>query len=158
MADSPSLFRPQGEPGPPGHEPTDIGIRRIVNAATSLVIVCVGTLVLVGWIMRDFRSRERTIEASRPPSFSDDRGLFPEPRLQENPRAELLKMRQADAASLSNYGWIDRKSKIARIPIDRAMEVLAKQDQARTDADVKSAKEATPAADSKAPAKPGGEK
>ena len=38
-------------------------------------------------------------------------------------RAEKLKVVQEEAKSLTSYGWIDKNKGIARIPIDRAMEL-----------------------------------
>jgi hypothetical protein len=38
-------------------------------------------------------------------------------------RAEKLKAVQEEAKSLTSYGWIDKNKGIARIPIDRAMEL-----------------------------------
>ncbi len=35
--------------------------------------------------------------------------------------------RDREAAELESYGWIDRKSGIVRIPIDRAMDLLAQR-------------------------------
>ena len=36
-------------------------------------------------------------------------------------------MRRAEDALLKNYGWIDQKTGIVRIPVDRAIELLAKR-------------------------------
>ena len=37
----------------------------------------------------------------------------------------LERLRAADDATLTSYGWVDRKSGIVRIPIDRAIDLLA---------------------------------
>jgi cytochrome c oxidase cbb3-type subunit III len=39
--------------------------------------------------------------------------------------APLAELRAAEDAALHSYGWVDRATGIVRIPIDRAMEVLA---------------------------------
>ena len=36
-------------------------------------------------------------------------------------------MREEERDRLSSYGWVDRKAGIARIPVDRAIEILAKK-------------------------------
>ncbi|MCL6508251.1 MAG: hypothetical protein K6T59_14635, partial [Bryobacteraceae bacterium] len=54
-------------------------------------------------------------------------GLPPAPRLQVDPATDLENLRKAEAAVLNSYGWVDRKAGIVRIPIDRAMEVLAER-------------------------------
>jgi hypothetical protein len=38
-------------------------------------------------------------------------------------RAEKLKAVQEEAKTLTNYGWIDKNKGVARVPIDRAMEL-----------------------------------
>jgi hypothetical protein len=49
----------------------------------------------------------------------------PEPRLQIDPGGDLVTMRRAEDVLLRSYGWIDRPSGTVRIPIDRAMDLLA---------------------------------
>jgi hypothetical protein len=118
-------YRPQGEPGAHGHEPTDDDIRKVLASAAALVVVCICALTFLSWLMRGYQSEQRAGDSTRPPLFADDRGQFPEPRLQENPHADLRAMRAADHAELSSYGWVDRKSGIAKIPIGRAIEIVA---------------------------------
>jgi hypothetical protein len=36
-------------------------------------------------------------------------------------------MRAAEDAALDSYGWVDKDAGIVRIPVDRAMEILAKK-------------------------------
>ena len=40
---------------------------------------------------------------------------------------ELRQMRAAEEAVLNSYGWVDKDSGRVRIPIERAMEILAKK-------------------------------
>ena len=37
---------------------------------------------------------------------------------------QAAELRASDRAALSSYGWIDRKQGVARVPIDRAMELI----------------------------------
>jgi hypothetical protein len=53
--------------------------------------------------------------------------LLPEPRLETLPGASLARLRAEEDAELSTYGWIDRSNKIIRIPIERAMELIAQR-------------------------------
>jgi hypothetical protein len=41
----------------------------------------------------------------------------------------LAEKRRAEDATLTSYAWIDRSNGIVRIPIDRAMELLAERAQ-----------------------------
>jgi hypothetical protein len=50
---------------------------------------------------------------------------FPEPRLQTTPLSDLEKLQSAQAARIGRYGWIDPGKGLYRIPIQRAMEIVA---------------------------------
>jgi hypothetical protein len=47
--------------------------------------------------------------------------------LQIDAHNELRQMRVAEDAMLNSYGWVDKDSGRVRIPIERAMEILAKK-------------------------------
>jgi hypothetical protein len=49
----------------------------------------------------------------------------PEPRLQTDPGRDLGDMRRAEDSLLGSYTWIDRQTGTVRIPIDRAMDLVA---------------------------------
>ena len=51
----------------------------------------------------------------------------PEPLLQTNPGQHLATMRRAEDSLLQGYAWIDRQSGTVRIPIARAMDLIAAQ-------------------------------
>lgn len=53
--------------------------------------------------------------------------LPPEPRLEVDPEGNLLALRRKEEALLNGYGWVDRSKGIVRIPIGRAMDLLAKR-------------------------------
>ena len=48
----------------------------------------------------------------------------PTPNLQNQPFKDIYMLRQGEAEKLTSYGWVDKEGGIARIPIDRAMEVM----------------------------------
>jgi hypothetical protein len=50
---------------------------------------------------------------------------FPQPRLEENEIRQLNQVLQAQNETLATYGWVDEKAGVVRIPIDRAMEIVA---------------------------------
>jgi hypothetical protein len=54
--------------------------------------------------------------------------------LQVQPQTDLERMRATEEAILNSYGWVDREAGIVRIPIDRAMEVLAARASSATPA------------------------
>ena len=50
----------------------------------------------------------------------------PQPRLEANPAADLAAERRREEGMLEGYAWVDRERGVARIPVQRAMEVLAR--------------------------------
>ena len=52
---------------------------------------------------------------------------FPEPRLETNERTEIRDFRLKEEQTLNSYGWVDQKAGVVRIPIDRAMQLLAQR-------------------------------
>jgi hypothetical protein len=58
---------------------------------------------------------------------------FPAPRLQADPAADLHAFRAEQERALKGYGWTDREHGLARIPVDRAMQILARRGAAAYD-------------------------
>lgn len=52
---------------------------------------------------------------------------FPEPQLETNERTELNSVRLREEDRLSTYDYVDKDGGTVRIPIDRAMELLAER-------------------------------
>src|SRR6266550_2436867 len=58
---------------------------------------------------------------------NSDIARFPQPRLEANERLEINDFRLQEEKDLNSYDWIDQKAGIARIPIDRAMQLLSQR-------------------------------
>lgn len=52
---------------------------------------------------------------------------FPSPRLEEDERGQLSGIRLEQDDTLYSYGWVDQKTGVVRIPIERAMDLLAQR-------------------------------
>lgn len=52
---------------------------------------------------------------------------FPQPRLETNERRELNGFRKEEENILYTYGYVDKSAGTVRIPIDRAMELIAQR-------------------------------
>lgn len=52
---------------------------------------------------------------------------FPQPRLEKSERSEINQFRLQEEQSLNSYGWVDQKAEVVRIPIDRAMQLIAQR-------------------------------
>ena len=57
----------------------------------------------------------------------DEITKFPQPRLERNERAEIKDFRLKKEQTLNSYGWVDEKTGVTRIPIERAMQLVAQR-------------------------------
>ncbi len=53
--------------------------------------------------------------------------VFPNPKLEENERGQLNGILLQEEDALYSYGWIDEKAGTVRIPIERAMDLIAQR-------------------------------
>ncbi len=118
--------RPEGQDQGGGYERRDMSLRVVGIFFLGLIVGISAVLLLMAWLFDYFEAREASRDT--PPSpLAEARPLPPEPRLQVNPSVDLKAMRAAEDAALNTYGWVDRKAGIVRIPIERAMELLAER-------------------------------
>ena len=106
-----------------GHETTDINVWAVGKFAIGLVIVCAVSLGLLFGLLKFFQSREETSVANTVEPVK----LFPEPQLQKTEILDLKALHAEEDKLLNGYAWVDPKQGIVRIPVDRAIEVLAKR-------------------------------
>jgi hypothetical protein len=108
------------------YEERDVAFRPIAIAAAFLALLTVATIGLMYGLDRWLAAREvgRSAPAS-PLARTYGRQTPPSPRLQENPGRDLEALRARDQALLDGYAWVDRPSGRVRIPVERAMGLLA---------------------------------
>ena len=106
-----------------GHETTDVNIWAIGRFGIGLAVLCILTLVLLFGLFRYFQFRENTAAVK----VIDPVRTFPQPQLQTTPKLDLKEVREAEDQMLSTYGWVDQPKGVVRIPIDRAIELLAQR-------------------------------
>lgn len=107
----------------PGHEDRDVNAWAVGKFAIGLVLLCILCLgVLVGF----FKYLQTRLGPASPPAI-DARHLPPEPRLQDTPVLDLKAMRDAEDKILTSYGWVDKSKGVVRIPIDKAIDLLAQR-------------------------------
>ena len=127
-----------------GFERQDLSPKTIYVFLIGLGVAC----VLVGFVLwgayrilhvyntKQQQPQNPLVTSSRP---SDERNAsfnavheeitktIPQPRLEENERTELREFRLGEEQKLHSYGWVDQKAGVARIPIDRAMQLIAER-------------------------------
>ena len=85
-----------------------------LGLAGTLVLIVAGMYLLAKPILES----ARLLPAPELPSA---------PRLQPHPHRDLARQRAREQGNLAGYAWVDRTNGIARIPIARAMELLAQR-------------------------------
>lgn len=105
----------------------------ILGVATGFVMVLIWGLL---WALDKRRDADQTPPATRVALPEGQRKLPPEPRLQGAPAPEgpsLLPLddwivyKQMVDKQVASYSWIDRSTGLARIPVERAKELVAEQ-------------------------------
>jgi hypothetical protein len=108
------------------HEERDIAVRPIVVGGVGLVMLVVLVSAAMWFLLEAYRTRAaRESPPASPLAETYGRRLPPEPRLQTDPLADLARLRAAEDDQLHGYAWVDRQAGRVRIPIERAMEILA---------------------------------
>jgi hypothetical protein len=137
---------PQGVPEKPtpGAESSDVSIRGVLIFVGILLVTALVIHFALYFMEVHFKNRE--LKAKGPRSQQQIRSAvargmptFPEPRLQVSPPADMEAFRAKEEEALTTYGWINKSSSIVRIPIKRAMEIVAQRGlpAGRTNADEK---------------------
>ncbi len=108
-----------------GHEERDANIRGVVWFAIALIAAVVAVLFLMRWTFNALPAPQAELAA--PLSKEAATELPPEPRLQVNAPEDLRQLRLKEESVLNSYGWVDKQNRIVRIPIDRAIELLAQR-------------------------------
>ncbi|MGA2879336.1 MAG: hypothetical protein ABSG13_10335 [Bryobacteraceae bacterium] len=108
-------------PNGAGHEQSEVSVRLIVVSLAFLAVATAIVFVLVVGIFRYFYASYSTEEAtklSRPV-------IPPAPRIEVAPYEQLQQLRVKEDHILNSYAYVDKDSGVVRVPIDRAIDMLA---------------------------------
>jgi hypothetical protein len=135
-------IHPANSTGNGGYERRDIGVAPVLYF---LVGLAVAGLVVYFVAAGTYAYLEKRSEAQQAPvsplvtnAPKDTRQLsadykdylkqsFPAPQLEIDERGQLDKIRIDEEETLSSYDWVDQKAGTVRIPIDRAMDLIAQR-------------------------------
>jgi hypothetical protein len=125
-------------PTPPGakHEYTDIDPTIGYKFASWLMVAMLISAGIVYGAFLLFERQEKAAGAlaQKYPLAAGVHKDPPTPNLQNQPFKDIYQLRQGETEKLTSYGWVDKEGGVARIPIDRAMEVMLQRGfPARTD-------------------------
>jgi len=121
QGDAPDLSRPEER-----FEHRDINAWAIYKFGIALAFLCVLASALLFGLYRYFLARQGGPMPQELVNV-DARRLPPMPRLQSAPITDLKDMRAAEDQILTGYGWVDQQHGVVRIPIDRAIDLLAQR-------------------------------
>ncbi len=113
---------------PPGakYEHTDIDPAVGYKFALWLAVAMLISAALVYGAFWFFEGQHKTANAAaqKYPLAAGQAKLPPAPSLQTQPFQDVFMLRRNAESRLGSYGWVDKEGGVARIPIDRAMEVV----------------------------------
>ena len=106
------------------HEHSDVDIRAILGFGAGLIVTAAVVHLLIFVLFRYFDSREGVkVPAEYPLAATQGLREPPEPRLQTDPRQDLIDFRATEDDVLGSYGWVDKNAGVVRIPIDAAIKL-----------------------------------
>jgi hypothetical protein len=108
-------------PNGAGHEQSEVSVRLIVVSLAFLAVATAIVFVLVVGIFRYFYATYSTEEATR----LSQPVIPPQPRIEVAPYEQLQQLRIKEDHILSSYAWVDKDSGTVRVPIDKAIDLLA---------------------------------
>jgi|SRR5450432_2017708 len=132
------------------YEREDFSTATIVGSLIGLVVMCVVSFIIVVGMYRYLEKTQMEHAAANPmvPMKADTRHMtpardangnvdmsadpmevqaFPKPRLQRDDVEEMHDQLYSEEGRLQSYGWVDQDSGQARIPVSRAMELIAER-------------------------------
>ena len=105
-----------------GFEETDVNEIAVGKVGAALLLVTILAMAMLVGVFNYFKARDGGLAKTENP-----RSVFPQPQLEEKPAPELKAVRQSEDQILNTYGWVDQQKGVVRIPIDRAMDLLAER-------------------------------
>jgi hypothetical protein len=135
-------IHPANSKGNGGYERSDIGVAPVLYFLLGLLVAGLLVYFVVDGVYSYLQKRSEAQQAPVSPLVTnapaDTRKLstdykdylkqnFPAPQLEIDERSQLDKIRIAEEQTLSSYDWVDQKAGTVRIPIDRAMDLIAQR-------------------------------
>ena len=117
--------QPSPEPNQPGYETRDASPSSIGLFGLGLVVMTALVLLLLRWMFHQLEASAEKTDPVQSPLAGEQ--MPPLPRLQSQPAEDLARVRFEENERLSRYAWIDARERVVRIPIERAIEILAER-------------------------------
>jgi|SRR5271167_4916625 len=151
-------INPANSTGNGGYERRDIGAAGVLYFLLGLAVAGLLVYFIVAGVYSYLNKRSEAEQAPVNPLVTNaptntrlipkdyPQTAFPNPRLETDEPGQLNSIRLQEEEKLASYGYIDKNAGTVRIPIDRAMDLIAQRGLAVR---AQSATEEAPAAQSK---------
>jgi hypothetical protein len=122
----------------PPSDRSGINTRAVLTFCGALIVIAVVVHIAVWYLFKVFDDREKSRDPVLSPLVPKQQQLPPEPRLEAHPNTlstdkqlfdpqAMETLKEQSDQQLENYGWIDDKNGIVRIPIKEAMKMVVEQ-------------------------------
>lgn len=119
---------PINQHGAPGHEERDVSVPAVTKFGLGVGAGVIVAIFLMWFLFDQFAVREaRRTAKPEPMEAANPQKLPPEPRLQPTPVIDLKTFRANEDKLLNSYGWVDQSKGVVRIPVDKALDLVAKE-------------------------------
>jgi len=108
------------------YEPGDVNAIFLTKFGIGMMFTIAVFLFGLWGLFSYFKAREAK-EGVPPSAVVRVREAPPEPRLQVTPESDLKQMRADEEQIMHQYAWLDPDKGIVRIPIERAMDLVAQR-------------------------------
>ena len=108
----------------PGHETTDAAVKPVVGFLLGLALLIVVAMVLMA-VLYDYLGDRLGRSSAEVSPLIDTRQIPPGPRLQVTPSLDIGEIVEWEHSLLNSYEWLDKDTGFFRIPVERAMDIIA---------------------------------
>lgn len=109
-----------------GHEESDANVSALAKYGIGLTVIFALVLVLMLMLRGFFATQTRRATPPASP-LAAQRQAPPAPLLQVTPEKDLLQVRATEDSILHTYGKVTSDASVVRLPIERAMELVAQR-------------------------------
>lgn len=116
----------------PPHEPaefdSEIHVRAIFGSIVGLALLVAFSFAAMWTFSKGLKARSISRDPA-PLPVAEANQPRPRPRaaLQADPTADMVKFAKEEEAALTSYAWVDRAGGVAKIPVDRALDLVAER-------------------------------
>jgi len=109
------------------YEPSQADLRVVLAFLAALGLATVMVLLVLWGMFSYFRGRSAERGPLPSPRMFTSPPNVPQPQLQPDPVADYNVYRLSAKQTLDSYGWVDQKTGVARIPIDKAIDLVVER-------------------------------